>query len=61
MQPPLIEISDQPNPDAERILGNGLAAFNEQATGYHDRPERIRHGLPRPLPLARDPARFRHR
>ena len=37
MQPPLIEISDQPNPDAERILGNGLAAFNEQATGYHDR------------------------
>lgn len=33
----LIEISDQPNPDAERILGSGLAEFNEQATGYHDR------------------------
>lgn len=37
MQPPLIEISDQSNPQAERILGDGLAAFNEQATGYHDR------------------------
>ena len=33
----LIEISDQPNPDAERILGNGLAAFNEGITGYNDR------------------------
>lgn len=32
-----IEISDQPNPDAERILGNGLSAFNEQASGYSDR------------------------
>ncbi|MBD8190131.1 GNAT family N-acetyltransferase [Pseudomonas fluorescens] len=43
----LIEISDQPNPDAERILGSGLAAFNEYATGYHDR---------RPLTaLVRDP------
>lgn len=37
IQHPVIEISDQPNPDAERILGDGLAAFNEQATGYHDR------------------------
>lgn len=47
MTAPLIELSDQPNPDAERILGNGLAAFNEQATGYHDR---------RPLTaLIRDP------
>ena len=42
-----IEISDQPNPEAERILGNGLAEFNAQATGYHDR---------RPLTvLVRDP------
>lgn len=32
-----IEISDQPNPDAERILGGGLAAFNEAITGYNDR------------------------
>jgi GNAT superfamily N-acetyltransferase len=33
----LIEISDQSNPDAERILGNGLAAFNEGIAGYNDR------------------------
>ena len=32
-----IEISDQPNSDAERILGGGLAAFNEAITGYNDR------------------------
>src|SRR5471030_1908978 len=37
MQPPLVEISDQPNPDAERLLGNGLAAFNEAITGANDR------------------------
>ncbi|SFA90366.1 GNAT family N-acetyltransferase [Pseudomonas sp. NFPP24] len=37
MSAPRIEVSDQPNPDAERILGNGLAAFNEAATGYNDR------------------------
>ena len=47
MQHAQIEISDQPNPDAERILSSGLAAFNEQAAGYHDR---------RPLTvLIRDP------
>jgi len=32
-----IEVSDQPNPDAERILGAGLAAFKEAITGYNDR------------------------
>ena len=37
MTAPQIEISDQPNPDAERVLGNGLAAFNEAVTGYNDR------------------------
>ena len=37
MNAPRIEISDQPNPDAERILGSGLAAFNEAITGYNDR------------------------
>ncbi|AQT94832.1 GNAT family N-acetyltransferase [Pseudomonas azotoformans] len=37
MNTPRIDISDQPNPDAERILGSGLAAFNEAITGYHDR------------------------
>lgn len=37
MQKPVIEISDQPNPDAERILGSGLAAFNEAYTGFNDR------------------------
>lgn len=37
MQQPLIEISDQRDPHAECILGDGLATFNEQATGYHDR------------------------
>jgi len=47
MQHPQIEISDQANPDAECILGNGLAAFNEGITGYNDR---------RPLTvLIRDP------
>lgn len=37
MTAPRIEISDQPNPEAERILGGGLAAFNEAVTGYNDR------------------------
>ncbi|MGF6097762.1 GNAT family N-acetyltransferase [Pseudomonas sp. 18175] len=37
MQKPLIEVSDQRDPQAECILGDGLAAFNAQATGYHDR------------------------
>ncbi len=37
IKPPRIEISDQPNPEAERILGNGLAAFNEATTGFNDR------------------------
>ncbi|MFL1386355.1 GNAT family N-acetyltransferase [Pseudomonas tritici] len=37
MNVPRIEVSDQPNPDAERILGSGLAAFNEAVTGYNDR------------------------
>lgn len=37
MTAPQIEISDQPNPEAERVLGNGLAAFNEAVTGYKDR------------------------
>ncbi|BDB20244.1 N-acetyltransferase [Pseudomonas sp. CYM-20-01] len=32
-----IEVSDQPNPDAEPVLGAGLAAFNEAITGYNDR------------------------
>ncbi len=34
---PLIEISDQPNPEAEHLLGSGLAAFNEAITGFNDR------------------------
>lgn len=33
----LIETSDQPHPAAERLLGSGLAAFNEGITGYNDR------------------------
>ncbi|MGY2397495.1 GNAT family N-acetyltransferase [Pseudomonas sp. SDO5271_S396] len=37
MTPPQIEISDQPCPDAERILGAGLAAFNKGITGFNDR------------------------
>ncbi|UII69194.1 GNAT family N-acetyltransferase [Pseudomonas sp. HN11] len=32
-----IEVSDQLHPDAERVLGDGLAAFNEAITGYNDR------------------------
>ncbi len=32
-----IEVSDHPNPEAERVLGSGLSAFNEAATGYNDR------------------------
>ncbi|NVZ68024.1 GNAT family N-acetyltransferase [Pseudomonas costantinii] len=33
----LFEVSDQPNPEAEHILGSGLAAFNEAVTGSNDR------------------------
>ncbi len=37
MTAPQVEVSDQPDPEAERILGKGLAAFNEAITGYNDR------------------------
>ncbi|MEO8491852.1 GNAT family N-acetyltransferase [Pseudomonas sp.] len=37
MAAPLVEVSDQPNAEAERILGGGLAAFNEAVAGYNDR------------------------
>ncbi len=37
MTTPFIEICDQPNPEAERILGAGLAAFNIGITGFNDR------------------------
>lgn len=37
MTAPLIETGDQPCPEAEGILGSGLAAFNESITGYNDR------------------------
>ena len=37
MSAPFIEISYQPHPDAERLLGNGLAAFNAAITGCNDR------------------------
>lgn len=37
MAAPLVEVSDEPNAEAERILGGGLAAFNEAVTGYNDR------------------------
>ena len=47
MTTPLIEISDLPQPDVERLLGAGLAAFNKDITGFNDR---------RPLTaLVRDP------
>lgn len=36
-EPSLIEIGDQPAPEAELILGNGLAAFNAAVTGSNDR------------------------
>lgn len=42
------EASDQPSADAELVLGDALAVFNEAATGYNDR---------RPLTvLIKDPA-----
>ncbi|WP_426134802.1 GNAT family N-acetyltransferase [Pseudomonas sp. PWP3-1b2] len=37
MAAPLVEVSDEPNAEAERVLGEGLAAFNEAVTGYNDR------------------------
>ncbi|MGA9701449.1 GNAT family N-acetyltransferase [Pseudomonas sp.] len=37
MTAPQVEVSDQPDPEAERILGKGLAAFNKAITGYNDR------------------------
>ena len=33
----LIEVGDCVDLDAQKILSDGLATFNEQATGYHDR------------------------
>ena len=37
MTKPLIEVGDCVDLDAQKILSDGLATFNEQATGYHDR------------------------
>ena len=37
MTEPLIEVGDCVDLDAQKILSDGLATFNEQATGYHDR------------------------
>ncbi|MBD9460885.1 GNAT family N-acetyltransferase [Pseudomonas sp. PDM05] len=37
MTQPLIEIGDQIDLQAQQIIGDGLAAFNKHATGYHDR------------------------
>ncbi|NVZ50396.1 GNAT family N-acetyltransferase [Pseudomonas sp. B6002] len=37
MPAPQIEISDQPNAEAEQLLGSGLATFNEAVAGYNDR------------------------
>lgn len=45
---PIVEVSDQHSAEAELVLGNALAVFNEAATGYNDR---------RPLTvLIKDPA-----
>ena len=37
MTKPLIEVGDCVDLDAQKILSDGLAAFNAQAAGYHDR------------------------
>ncbi|MBW4791853.1 GNAT family N-acetyltransferase [Pseudomonas tolaasii] len=48
MMAPIVEVSDQHSAEAERVLGDALAVFNEAATGYNDR---------RPLTvLIKDPA-----
>ncbi|QXQ16437.1 GNAT family N-acetyltransferase [Pseudomonas tolaasii] len=48
MTAPIVEVSDQHSAEAERVLGDALAVFNEAATGYNDR---------RPLTvLIKDPA-----
>jgi hypothetical protein len=33
---PVLTISDQPEPEADRIIGDGLNAFNEESAGYSD-------------------------
>lgn len=33
----VIETGDQPDSEAERVIGQGLALFNEQASGLNDR------------------------
>ncbi|MGY2685605.1 GNAT family N-acetyltransferase [Pseudomonas tolaasii] len=48
MTAPIVEVSDQHSAEAERVLGDALAVFNEAATGFNDR---------RPLTvLIKDPA-----
>jgi GNAT superfamily N-acetyltransferase len=34
---PTFAVSKSPEPDAERIIGDGLNAYNDQAVGYSDR------------------------
>jgi len=34
---PILHVSCAPEPDAERIIGDGLSAFNDATVGYADR------------------------
>jgi hypothetical protein len=34
---PILRVSSAPEPDAERIIGDGLNAFNDATVGYADR------------------------
>src|SRR6516162_10381702 len=34
---PILRVSSAPEPDAERIIGDGLNAFNDPTVGYADR------------------------
>jgi hypothetical protein len=34
---PILHVSCEPEPDAERIIGDGLNAFNDATVGYADR------------------------
>ena len=34
---PILRVSSAPEPDAERVIGDGLSAFNDATVGYADR------------------------
>jgi hypothetical protein len=65
---PILHVSCEPEPDAERIIGDGLNAFNDATVGHADRlplrvlvsdPDRVEGNTPRAFVRNHAPTGFR--